>query len=480
MALKYIDLANRVLRDFGPAGKAGQKLPAASVLCKRYQVSYATMHRALQTLADRQLLRRASRRGTVLTAKALTAAPTITRARRKLRIVSAFNARVNAALLELLQKFGARRQNLQVELTELGQAELETRADVLESADLLFVNEWMVRQYLTDPRYFHAFLPLEELPEFDWDPAACVPAAVRACRTPAGRLLALPVNASPVVSCQNLDYSSKAREFSPDCALDEFVRRLRRHQSKGAGYRSYPMILSPNMNRWPIFVRMFGGELFTEDGRRCLLDQPAAIRAIEFLADLGHVQHLCCLPLSLKANLGDLFDYGHFLTTWVTRSFLHFRRNFQLGFTSLPHGVRRTTHLRLDACMIPRAVEQPALVRDWLHFLLLPDNQLFLSERADAFACHRKTGAMFCRRMERKIPGFDVFLNELEHADPVVAAPRQSVIEHVYSRMQLVWLGVEPPAQACRRMAAEATRLLAAGLEGGVKSESGNGIVVKR
>lgn len=473
MALKYIDLANRVLRDFGRDGRPGQKLPPASALCRRYRVSYATMHRALQTLADRQLLRRASRRGTVLTAKALTAAPNIMRARRKLRIASAFNARVNAALLELLQKFGARRQNLQVELTEFGQPELETRADVLESADLLFVNEWMVRQYLTDPRYFRAFLPLEELPELEWDPEACAPAAVAACRTSAGRLLALPVNASPVVSCQNLDYSAKAGEFSPDSPLDEFVRRLRRHQSKGAGYRSYPMILSTGMNRWPIFVRMFGGELFSADGRRCLLDQSAAIRAIEFLADLGHVKHLCCLPLSLKANLGDLFDYGHFLTTWVTRSFLHARQKFKLGFAPLPHGARRTTHLRLDACMIPRAVEQPALVRDWLNFLLLPENQLFLSERADAFACHRKIGEMFCRGMAQKIPGFDVFLNELEHAEPVVAAPRISVVEHVYSRIQLVWLGVEPPAQACRRIAAEANRMLAAGNHLNLEFEKG-------
>ncbi len=183
MALKYIDLANRVLRDFGRAGKAGQKLPAASVLCKQYQVSYATMHRALQTLADRQLLRRASRRGTVLTARAVNAAPNIVRARRKLRIASAFNVRVNAALLELLQKFGARRQNLQVELTEFGQPELETRPDILESADLLFVNEWMVRQYLTDPRYSARFLPLEELPEFDWDPENCAPAR---CALPDG------------------------------------------------------------------------------------------------------------------------------------------------------------------------------------------------------------------------------------------------------------------------------------------------------
>ncbi len=172
-----------------------------------------------------------------------------------------------------------------------------------------------------------------------------------------------------------------------------------------AGYRSYPMILSAGMNRWPIFVRMFGGELFSADGRRCLLDQPAAIRAIEFLADLGHVKHLCCLPLSLKANLGDLFGYGHFLTTWVTRSFLHARRKFTLGFAPLPHGARHTTHLRLDACLIPRAVEQPALVRDWLHFLLLPENQLFLSERADALSCHRRIGECSAAACRGKFPG---------------------------------------------------------------------------
>ena len=80
---------------------------------------------------------------------------------------------------------------------------------------------------------------------------------------------------------------------------------------------------------------------------------------------------------------------------------------------------------------------------------------------------------MFCRGMSRKMPGFNVFWNELEHAEPVVAAPRISVVECVYTGMQLVWLGVEPPAPACRRIAAEANRLLAAGNHLNLEFENG-------
>jgi multiple sugar transport system substrate-binding protein len=42
---------------------------------------------------------------------------------------------------------------------------------------------------------------------------------------------------------------------------------------------------------WLIFVRQAGGKLFTEDGRRCLLDSPAAIAGLRFYAEKSTKNH---------------------------------------------------------------------------------------------------------------------------------------------------------------------------------------------
>lgn len=54
---------------------------------------------------------------------------------------------------------------------------------------------------------------------------------------------------------------------------------------------------------WWIWVTANGGEMFSEDGSECVLNQPAAVEALQFLADLIHV-HKVAPPLDVANELG--------------------------------------------------------------------------------------------------------------------------------------------------------------------------------
>jgi multiple sugar transport system substrate-binding protein len=70
-------------------------------------------------------------------------------------------------------------------------------------------------------------------------------------------------------------------------------------------------IKAGNFRAWWIWVTANGGTFFNEDGTACLLNEPAAVEAFQFLADLIHV-HEVAPPIDVATEMGasEIFEAG--------------------------------------------------------------------------------------------------------------------------------------------------------------------------
>ena len=66
-----------------------------------------------------------------------------------------------------------------------------------------------------------------------------------------------------------------------------------------------------NFRAWWIWVTANGGSFFNEDGTACVLNEPAAVEAFQFLADLIHV-HEVAPPIDVANEMGqsEMFEAG--------------------------------------------------------------------------------------------------------------------------------------------------------------------------
>lgn len=95
--------------------------------------------------------------------------------------------------------------------------------------------------------------------------------------------------------------------------------------------------------QWSPWVWGNGGELFNEDGTKILLDQPPAMEAIQFIADLIHKHRVMPTPDELKAQGGQaaLFQAGNLLAYHNSVNNVALNRRtvtFDWSMSSVPHG----------------------------------------------------------------------------------------------------------------------------------------------
>jgi len=459
---KYVTVANRIAKEYCGALAIGERLPRTAQLCDAYDVSHMTMQKALQCLVKKGLVTRVPRRGTLVARPVSLSSGPVRKTSRVLHVLIPHRWRSGQAMKALMERFAERDPGTSFEFTDVS-ADQWPEAAAQHRADLIFANEWQIQWFLRSPELREQVLPLRETPGLLLNEESWFPQVTKWCRDEEGRLMCLPVNFSPVVHCTNLSYPGGASGFNSDCSMDAFAAQLTERKVTQDGVQFYPLLFDNSANRWPIWVRAFGGEVFSSDGRQCLLDQPEAIEALSFVVRLLHKDRAGALPVAHGDDWlhgRNIFATARFLSSWVTYSFVHHGLPFPVQLGSLPHGRRRASHLRIDGLLIGRHCAHRAAVREFIHFLMLPENQLFLSENSDGFSCHRDFGALFAERMERRYPGFGWFLRSLDFAEPCMPSAPKKALQRINSALGLVWMGIEPPEKACPALAREVNLML--------------------
>jgi len=137
-----------------------------------------------------------------------------------------------------------------------------------------------------------------------------------------GRLFGLPSDMSPIVMLYNQDMFNECGVPYPreDWDLNQFldVCKALTRDTNGNGEPDVYAIMNfsgtgpeqfrPAYNRWPAWVWMNGGDIFTPDMSRCVLDTPEAIGGMQFFVDLSLRHHVSPNPGENSGQTGqDLF-----------------------------------------------------------------------------------------------------------------------------------------------------------------------------
>jgi multiple sugar transport system substrate-binding protein len=158
-----------------------------------------------------------------------------------------------------------------------------------------------------------ALLPLNELaerdPEFDVDDYFQV--MIRTF-TYNGILFALPKDASADIMQYNVDLFERLGVDPPDesWTWEDFLDAAKRLTIDEDG-DGRPEVYGTSSYHWFNWVRQNGGRILSGDGKRCLLDSPEAIEAIQYAADLVYRHHVAPPPaVTMDTSPTILFTQG--------------------------------------------------------------------------------------------------------------------------------------------------------------------------
>ncbi|MGB7158605.1 MAG: sugar ABC transporter substrate-binding protein [Tepidisphaeraceae bacterium] len=138
-----------------------------------------------------------------------------------------------------------------------------------------------------------------------------------------GKLLGLPSDLSPIVLLYNQDLFDQFGVPYPreDWTWDDFLatcKAVTRDANRDGEPEIYAMMnisgvageqLRPAYNRWPAWVWMNGGDIFTPDMSRCVMDSPESIGGMQFFVDLSLKHRVSPRPgENLGQNGQELFS----------------------------------------------------------------------------------------------------------------------------------------------------------------------------
>jgi len=118
-----------------------------------------------------------------------------------------------------------------------------------------------------------------------------------------GRAYGVPTNAAADAIFINKAMFREAGEPFPKTPWNwnELVSLAKRLTVRGPDGKAKRFGLLVDWNSWPGFVIQWGGEVFTPDGTRCVVDSPEAIAGVQFLHDLIYVHRVMPSPVEEAA-----------------------------------------------------------------------------------------------------------------------------------------------------------------------------------
>lgn len=228
---------------------------------------------------------------------------------------------------------------------------------------------------------------------------------------------------------------------------------------------------TPSSAWWvPAMIQIWngGGDLFSEDLSRTRLDEPEAIAAIQWWADLIHSERVSPNAVEIGgSNPNALFQQGrlgiYLDGTWNIATFEDLPFRWDVAAIPAKPGVSPTTFLHASYYTISATTRHPEAAWRWLSFIVSPEAQRersslmrYLPTRASV-----NDEAPFLRT-DAPPPSVELVSQVLPTARMAPVAPNHSRITQVFEReLTLVYLGEKSAERAMQDAAREINRLLA-------------------
>ena len=221
---------------------------------------------------------------------------------------------------------------------------------------------------------------------------------------------------------------------------------------------------------WWFFIWMYGGRLFSPDGKRCTMDSEAVKKGIRFWASLRLKHHVMpttseaqsMAPTGAWGSEALLFRESKVAMTisgrWLAIQYRE-QKDLEWDVTSVPHGPNRVTLLASKAYAIPKTCRHKKAAILFIKHLLSLENQLLVANYGDGIP---SMNTQEIRKAFLWNPDYPNERNNKLHLDEMKYARVQELSPYISNvdvvaimsyELDKMWLGEQTPDQACDRIA---------------------------
>lgn len=254
------------------------------------------------------------------------------------------------------------------------------------------------------------------------------PAAVDAHRYK-GVLYGIPQVVSPVATLYNRTLFNEAGVAYPSKSLNwdtliAYGKKLSLDKDGDGHPDQYAWSYAnwSQYNRWPAYIWQNGGDVFSPDGSRVVLDKPEAVEALQFYGDLAMVHDVAPRPsdpILAGTNYAALFNNGKAAMVTQTR-FFNPPSTLDYNIAHLPIGKQAATTLITNYYGMLATTKHPNEAWRLIHYLLVvPTKKGLLDKAAPAIPAYRPNAVSFIKAELAEANGTHnelVWLEAMEYA----------------------------------------------------------------
>lgn len=277
-----------------------------------------------------------------------------------------------------------------------------------------------------------------------------------------GSMLAAPFVFSPVVICYNRSIF-RHHDLPNEIGLDDWNELLKAAKACTSAPNEDGMIdhygfcFSSSPNRWPVFLLQNEGSIMASDRSRSMMADERNIKALEFCVSLMYKEHVSPIYSHGSSHLAEsLFMKERVAMIMSTYYFMNEFRDHSIDWDvlALPKGTKPATMLLGGGLSINAASGHSKIAEQLVDFMTGEEAQTLLKKYGCTIPALRSV-AEDDRLLNPDIhpQHYNRFLEVLPHAYPLHTLNlSQSEILTLLDELNLLWAGMETPADTCTRV----------------------------
>lgn len=297
-----------------------------------------------------------------------------------------------------------------------------------------------------------------------------------------GQIVGIPENCGPYVLFYNkkLFRGAGIPYPKPGWTWEECLRaamKLTKYKTVGGRKVALQKGLYVNNYDWWFFIWMYGGHLFSKDGKTCLMNSEEVKKGIRFWADLKLKYHVTpttseaqsMAPTGAWGSDALLFRESRVAMVisgrWLCIQYRE-QKDLDWDVVSVPHGPNRVTLLASKCYSIPKTCKHKKEALTFIKHLLGKENQLLVANYGDGIPSlddPEITKAFLYNPQYPNERNNWLHLAEMKYARVQEYSPYINNLDVgaiMSTELDKMWLGEQTPDETCERIAARINAII--------------------
>ncbi|MEK6991978.1 extracellular solute-binding protein [Paenibacillus sp. FSL K6-1566] len=276
------------------------------------------------------------------------------------------------------------------------------------------------------------------------------------------QMLAAPFIFSPVVICFNRSIFEKygIKEYQPLESWDDLLRVAKlctKAPDEDGMVEHYGFCFSASSNRWPVFLLQNNGQIMKSDRSRSTMANENNIQALEYCLSLMYKEHVSPIYAHGSSHLAEgLFMKERVAMIMSTYYFMNEFRDHSIAWDvmELPRGKQPATLLLGGGLAINARSSHRQVAEKLVDYMTGDEGQRLIKQYGCTIPVLRSAAEDDALLDPAIHPEhYNCYLDVLPHAYPLHTLNlTQSEIELLFDELNLLWAGMETPADTCSRM----------------------------